>query len=120
MRYEDVSDLLPGLVDGTVEVDQRTRTFIESDLRCQAELARYRRLLRGLGALRTTYLEPAPGSLAQTLNALAAEGERRVARSILTGRRVAVAGAALGGAAVAGAATAALMAARSRRRLLAG
>ncbi len=120
MRYEDVADVLPGLVDGTAEVDDRTRVFIESDLRCQAELARYRRLLRGLGTLRATYLEPAPGGLAQTLNALAAEGERRVARSILNGRRMVVAGAALGGAAVAGAATAALLAARSRRRLLAG
>lgn len=119
MRYEDVAELLPGLVDGTVEVDDRTRGFIESDLRCQAELARYRRLLRSLGALRTTYLEPAPGGLAQTLNALAAEGERRVARSLLSGRRVVV-GAALGGAAVAGAATAAVLAARSRRRLVAG
>jgi hypothetical protein len=119
VRYEDVADLIPGLVDGTVEVDDRTRAFIDSDLRCQAELARYRRLLRGLGALRTTYLEPAPGGLAQTLNALAAEGERRVARGILSGRR-AVVGAALGGAAVAGAATAAVLAARSRRRLLAG
>ena len=84
MRYDDVADLIPGLVDGTVVLDDRTRAFIDSDLRCQAELARYRRLLRGLGALRTTYLEPAPGGLAQTLNALAAEGERRVARSILT------------------------------------
>jgi hypothetical protein len=120
VRYEDVADLLPGLVDGTVTVDDRTRSFIESDLRCQAELARYRKLLRGLGSLRTAYLEPAPGGLAQTLNALAAEGERRVARSILTGRRLVVAGAALGGAAVAGAATAAVLAARSRRRLVAG
>ena len=110
MRYEDVADLIPGLVDGTVEVDERTRAFIDSDLRCQAELARYRRLLRSLGTLRTTYLEPAPGGLAQTLNALAAEGERRVARGILTSRR----------AVVAGAATAAVIAARSRRRLLAG
>jgi len=120
VRYDDVADLIPGLVDGTVVVDDRTRAFIDSDLRCQAELARYRRLLRGLGTLRTTYLEPAPGGLAQTLNALAAEGERRVARGILSGRRAVVAGAALGGAAVAGAATAALIAARSRRRLLAG
>ncbi len=119
MRYEDVADLLPGVADGTVEIDERTRTFIESDLRCQAELARYRRLIRSLSALRTAYLEPTPGSLAQTLNSLAAEGERRVARSILTGRRIAVAGAALGGAALAGAATAAVMAARTRRRLLA-
>ena len=118
MRYEDVADLLPSLADGTVDVDERTRLFIESDLRCQAELARYRRLIRSLGTLRAAYLEPAPGSLAQTLNSLAVEGERRVARSILTGRRIAVAGAALGGAAIAGAATAAVMAARTRRRLL--
>lgn len=118
MRYEDVADLIPGLVDGTVVVDERTLAFIESDLRCQAELARYRRLLRSLGALRTMYLEPAPGGLAQTLNALAAEGERKVARSYLRGRRSLVAGAAIGGAAVATAA--ALVAARSRRRLLAG
>jgi hypothetical protein len=118
VRYEDVADLIPGLVDGTVVVDERTRAFIESDLRCQAELARYRKLLRGLGALRTLYLEPAPGGLAQTLNALAAVGERTVARSILSGRRVLVAGAAIGGAAVA--TTAAVVAARSRRRVLAG
>lgn len=118
MRYEDVADLLPGLADGTLDIDERTRAFIESDLRCQAELARYRRLIRSLGALRAAYLEPAPGSLAQTLNSLAVEGERRVARSILTGRRIAVAGAALGGAAIAGVATAAVMTARTRRRLL--
>ena len=35
------------------------------------------------------------GSLAQTLNSLAEVGERKVARSLLTGRRLAVAGAAL-------------------------
>ena len=120
VRYEDVADLLPGLADGTFDIDDRTRAFIESDLRCQAELARYRRLIRSLGTLRAAYLEPAPGSLAQTLNSLAVEGERRVARSILTGRRIAVAGAALGGAAIAGVATAAVMTARTRRRLLAG
>jgi hypothetical protein len=120
VRYEDVADVIPGLVDGTVEIDGPTRAFIESDLRCQAELARYRRLLRSLGTLRTMYLEPAPGGLAQTLNALAAEGERKVARSLLSGRRMLVAGAALGGAAAATAATAAVVAARSRRRLVAG
>ena len=48
VRFEDVADLLPGLVDGTIRVDERTQEFIESDLRCQAELARYRKLLRTL------------------------------------------------------------------------
>ena len=95
MRFEDVADLLPGLVDGTVRVDAATQAFIESDLRCQAELARYRKLLRTLEQLRTRYFEPSPGLLAATLTALAEEGERRVVHSIITGKRLAVAGAAL-------------------------
>ncbi len=82
----------PGLVDGTVRVDERTQEFIESDLRCQAELARYRKLLRTLEQLRTRYFEPSPGLLAATLTALAEEGERRVVHSIITGRRLAYAG----------------------------
>ena len=40
------------------------------------ELARYRKMLRGLHLLRTRYLEPAPGLLAQTLAALEEVGER--------------------------------------------
>jgi anti-sigma factor RsiW len=119
VRFDDVADLLPGLVDGTVRVDETTQAFIESDLRCQAELARYRKLLRTLEQLRTRYLEPSPGLLAATLTALAEEGERRVVHSIITGRRLAYAGAALGGAVAAGAAATAVVLARSRRRVLA-
>jgi hypothetical protein len=119
VRYEDVADLIPGLVDGTVVVDDRTRAFIDSDLRCQAELARYRKLLRTLEQLRSRYFEPTPGLLAATLTALAEEGERRVVHSIITGRRLAYAGAAIGGVAAAGAAATAVIVARSRRRLLA-
>jgi len=113
MRFEDVADLLPGIVDGTVTVDDATLAFIESDLRCQAELARYRKLLR------TRYFEPSPGLLAATLTALAEEGERRVVHSMITGRRLAYAGAALGTAVAAGAAATAVVLARSRRRVLA-
>jgi anti-sigma factor RsiW len=120
VRFEDVADLLPGIVDGTIRVDDRTREFIESDLRCQAELARYRKLLRTLEQLRSRYFEPTPGLLAATLTALAEEGERRVVHSIITGKRLAYAGAAIGGVAAAGAAATAVIVARSRRRLLAG
>lgn len=115
MRYDDVAELLPGIVDGTIEIDERTRAFIESDLRCQAELARYRRLLRALEQLRSRYSEPAPGLLAATLAALAEEGERRAIRSLLSGRRLAYAGAAIGGVAVAGAAATAVLLARRLR-----
>jgi anti-sigma factor RsiW len=115
MLCEDVALLLPETVEG-VPVDLAVQTHIESCLRCQAELARYRRMLRALQQLRTRFLEPSPSLLAQTLAALEEAGERQAVRSLLSGRRLAYAGA-IGGAAVAtGAAAAALILARSRRR----
>jgi anti-sigma factor RsiW len=107
--------LLPETVEGT-PVDLAMQTHIESCLRCQAELARYRRMLRALQQLRTRFLEPSPSLLAQTLAALEEAGERHAVRSLLSGRRLAYAGA-IGGAALATAGTAAaLILARSRRR----
>ncbi len=116
MLCDDVARILPEAVDGGVAVELSMQRHIEACLRCQAELARYRKMLRGLQQLRTRYLEPAPGLLAQTLAAIEEAGERRVVRSILAGRRLAYAGA-LGGAAVAaGAAATAVIVHRSRRR----
>ena len=64
--------MLPDTVDATVGAPLPTdaQAHVETCLRCQAELARYRRLLRALQMLRTRYLEPAPGLLAQTLASL--------------------------------------------------
>ena len=116
MQCDDVARILPEAVDGGFAVEVAVQRHIESCLRCQAELARYRKMLRGLQLLRSRYLEPAPGLLAQTLASIEEAGERRVVRSILSGRRLAYAGA-LGGAAVAaGAAATAVMLHRSRRR----
>lgn len=114
MRYEDVADLLPEMADGTAEVSPEVLAFVETDLRCQAELARYRRILRALHELRTRYLEPSPSLLPQTLAALEEAGERPLARALLGGRRLVVAGA-IGGVA-AGAAATAVLVVRSRRR----
>ena len=115
MRCEEVARQLPRTVEGT-PVDLAMQTHIESCLRCQAELARYRRMLRALQQLRTRFLEPSPSLLAQTLAALEEAGERQAVRSLLSGRRLAYAGA-IGGAALATAGTAAaLIVARSRRR----
>ena len=116
MRCDDVARVLPETVDGAGPIDLAVQNHIESCLRCQAELARYRRMLRALQQLRTRYLEPSPTLLAQTLAALEEAGERQAVRSLLSGRRLAYAGA-IGGAAVAAAATtAAVLIARSRRR----
>ena len=118
-QCDEIAVLLPDAVDAAEPVALPVRRHIESCLRCQAELARYRKLLRTLEQLRTRYFEPSPGLLAATLTALAEEGERRVVHSIITGKRLAYAGAALGGAVAAGAAATAVVLARSRRRVLA-
>ena len=100
MRCDEVARILPEAVDSGAAVELSVQRHIETCLRCQAELARYRKMLRGLQLLRTRYLEPAPGLLAQTLAALEEAGERQAMRSILSGRRLAYVGA-IGGAAVA-------------------
>ena len=116
MRCDDVAKILPAAVEQGAAVELSVQRHIESCLRCQAELARYRRMLRGLQLLRTRYLEPAPGLLAQTLAAIEEAGERQAVRSILSGRRLAYAGAIGGAAFAATAATAVMLAHRSRRR----
>jgi len=115
MRCDEVAALLPTLVDGTAPPNLAVEHHVESCLRCQAELARYRRLLRTLALLRTRYAEPTPGLLGETLAALTDAAEEGARRTLLSGRRLAYAGA-IGGTAVAAGATAALLIARSRRR----
>jgi anti-sigma factor RsiW len=116
VRCDDVALLLPEAVDGDTPVALPVQRHVESCLRCQAELARYRRMLRGLQVLRQQYLEPAPGVLTQTLTAIGEASERRAIRSLLSGRRLAYAGAVGGALAAAGATTAAVLLARARAR----
>src|SRR6476620_366043 len=108
VRCDEVARILPEAVDNGAAVELSVQRHIDSCLRCQAELARYRRMLRGLQLLRTRYLEPAPGLLAQTLAAIEEAGERQAVRSILSGRRLAYVGA-IGGAAVAAGTAATVM-----------
>ena len=67
--------------------------------------------------LRSRYAEPTPGLLGETLAALTDAAEEGARRTLLSGRRLAYAGA-IGGTAVAAGATAALLIARSRKRSL--
>ena len=81
MRCDEITPLLPALVDGEPmhsEVDQH----IETCLRCQAELARYRRLLRTLSLLRSRYAEPTPGLLGETLAAITDAAETGAASHV--------------------------------------
>ncbi len=116
MRCEDLGEVLAGVADGGEHPDRRTRRHVEGCLRCQAELAQHRKLLKALRTLRTEVLTPAPGLVAEVLATLEEAGERAAVRSLLQGRRVAyvVALAAAGTAAAAGAGVAVVMARRGR------
>lgn len=118
-QCDEIALLLPEVVDSAEPVALPVQRHVESCLRCQAELARYRRMLRGLQLLRTQYFEPAPGMLAATLASLTAASERRAVTSVLTKRRLAYAGAVAGAVAAAGTTTAALILARAKRRTVA-
>jgi hypothetical protein len=113
---EDVVELLPGIVDSAHSADKRTLRHIESCLRCQAELARYRKLLRGLRQLRSDFLDPGPGVLAGILGGLEEAGEPASARTLVTGRRAAYLGGMAVATAAAGAAGAIVLASRASRR----
>ncbi len=116
MRCDEIALLLPAIVDGEERAALPVQHHVEECLRCQAELARYRRMLRGLQLMRTQFLEPSPGVLAETLAAIGAASERRAIHSVMTGRRVAYAGAVGGAVAAAGATAAAVLVHRARRR----
>jgi hypothetical protein len=116
VRCEEVALLIPSTLDDDAPTALPVQRHVESCLRCQAELARYRKMLRGLQLLRTQFLEPAPGLVGQTLAALGEVSEQHAIRSLLNKRRVAYAGAIGGALAAAGAAAAGVAVHRSRRR----
>lgn len=116
MRCEQAAAALPGVADGTAALDLRQRRHVEQCLRCQAELAQYKRLLRTLRSLRHEVVEPTPGLLGEVLGALEQAGERQAVRSALSGRRAAYLGGIAAAATAAGAASAiVLVTSRSHR-----
>ena len=57
MRCDRLAELLPAFADGE-HVDPSAHRHVEQCLRCQAEIARYRRLRRTLTGLRLEHLTP--------------------------------------------------------------
>jgi len=118
VRCDDLADVLAAS-GGEQEVQGReARRHVASCLRCQAELAHYRRLLRALHTLRTEILAPPPGLLDDVLASLEEAGERHALRAVLSGRRAAYVGG-IAVTAAAGGAAALVLATRGRRRALA-
>ena len=117
MSCQAVVDSLPAIVDGEQVASFEVLRHVETCLRCQAELAQYRKVLRMLHQLRTEVLEPAPGLLPDILASLEAASERRAMHFLLDGRRAAYLGG-IAAATAAGAAGALVLASRHRHRRL--
>ena len=117
MRCEELAEVVSASEEGVVVDDWRARRHVETCLRCQAELARYRKLVRALRALRGDLLQPEAGLVADVMACLEDAGERHALRSLLSGHKVAY----VGGLAVAtaGAAGAFVIASRTRGRRVA-
>jgi hypothetical protein len=112
---DDIIESLPGVVDGSARLDRGERRHVERCLRCQAELARYRKLLRAMQALRTEIAPPPPGLLGDVLAGIEAAGERGAVRATLTGRRAAYLGGIAAATAAAGAGAAIVLVSRGRK-----
>lgn len=112
---DDLADVLPGVVDGSAEADRAQRRHVEQCLRCQAELAQHRKLLRAMRSLRTATDDAPPGLLVEILEQVGEAGERSAIRAALTGRRVAYLGGIAAAATAAGAGAAIVIVTRGRR-----
>ena len=98
MQCDQIRELLADAVDETTALDAVASRHVGSCLRCQAELAQYRRLLRTLRSLRHQPVDVPPDLAAVVLARLDAGG-----RTPPWARRVAMAGALAATAGAAGA-----------------
>lgn len=115
MQCEAITESLAGVVDGDARLDRTERRHVERCLRCQAELAQYRKLLRAMHALRLEVAPPPPGLLGDVIAHLEAAGERSAIRATLTGRKVAYLGGIAAATAAAGAGAAIVLVSRGRK-----
>lgn len=81
-----VADAMARIVDGSDRADRALVCHVERCLRCQAELARYRRMLRLLHQLRDQRPPVGPGALQQALAGIEARAGTRVVQLALERR----------------------------------
>ena len=118
MRCSQVADSLAEVASGTLSIDGQHARHVASCLRCQAELASYRKLFHGLRRLRADVVMPSPGLLEEIFAHLDDPAARTSRRPFGRTRRVAYVGG-LAAATAAGAAGAIVFASLSRRGRLA-
>lgn len=114
---EAASIQLAGAADGDLRLDPDLDRHVDECLRCQAELAQYRKLLRALTALRGQRLIVDDGLLDEVLQALRPDAPvHRIHRIGQRGRKAAYLAGAAAAATAAGAAGALVIASRLQDR----
>jgi hypothetical protein len=86
-RDDEISALLSGIVDGTIDDDDALLRELRTDLRFQAELVQYRKLLRALRSMRSEVVDPGPALVDEVLTILDEHAERHGLRDVITPRR---------------------------------
>ncbi len=104
---------LPRILDDGLPASAPLVAHVETCLVCQAELARYRRLVRLLRQLAAAEVEPPASVVADILSVVGSAAQRRMVRFALAGRSLAYAGAVV---AAAGAAAGLFALARAHAR----
>jgi hypothetical protein len=74
---ERIAELLPVMVDDPQVIGSEDRVHVDRCLRCQAELARYRRIRRTMASMRAEPIPVDPSVLAGVLEGLDSATERR-------------------------------------------
>lgn len=110
-----VAATIPGALDQRQPLPPEALDHVQTCLSCQAELAKYHKLLRLLRQIRPHGSEAPPRVVTDVLNALEEAATRRVISSVLRGRRLAYAGALVAAPAAAGVALSVARRSRLRR-----
>jgi anti-sigma factor RsiW len=114
---DEIADQLAAAADVDGLTDRRARKHVETCLRCQAEVAQYRKLLKALHALREDLVATPHGLVGDIFVKLETAGERAAVRSLVNGRKAAYVGGIAVATAAAGAGAAVLLVNRSRKRV---
>ena len=117
MRCEALADQIPGVIDASDALDDAARSHVDTCLRCQAELAQYRRLAWVLRSLRAQQVAPLDALFDDIIAVL--DDPELLRSSSRLGRRAAYLSG-IAAATAAGAAGAFVIASRARSRRLAG
>lgn len=88
-RCEYIRRLLPTLVDNPDVGERRVSSHLQTCLTCQAEMVKYRRLLKILGQLRKQVPSPPSELLIEILDGLEEAAKRSALKSLLGRSRVA-------------------------------